>query len=376
MNILWAIMKKEGREIWRDPLTVGIAILLPLIMLFLFGYAISLDVQDIPLAVYDLDRSRASRDYLTSFLNSGYFRLVALITDPREITTLLDQGVIRLALVIPPEFSERLAAERQASVQAIIDGSFPTMAMITANYTMAITQAYSNQWMTDFLQTHTTVSTPDIPTISIARRVWYNASLKSVNYIVPGLFAVILMAFPPLLTTLAVVRERERGSIQQIFVSPVHPWQFILGKLLPYTAIAFGEMLLVFLAALFWFQIPFRGSLGFLLGASLLYVLCTVSIGLCISTLTRSQLVAILLAMIVTVMPSFLFSGFLYPIFTMPVPLQWYTFLFPARYFITISRGIFLKGVGWLVLWPDLLLLAGYTGVMLIIAVSRFKKKL
>ncbi|HSD52300.1 MAG TPA: ABC transporter permease, partial [Candidatus Methylomirabilis sp.] len=207
-------------------------------------------------------------------------------------------------------------------------------------------------------------------------RVRYNPDLRSANYIVPGLFAVILMAFPPLLAALAVVREKERGSIQQIFSSPVRSWEFIGGKMLPYAGIAFLEMMLLVTAALLWFRVPVRGSLVLLLLLSLLYVACTVGIGLLVSTLTQSQVVAVLLAIVLTLMPSFLFSGFLFPIAGMPPFFRYYTYLFPARYFNDIARGIALRGVGLGDLWFNSLLLLLYASAMLALASLRFKKKI
>ena len=192
--------------------------------------------------------------------------------------------------------------------------------------------------------------------MSVVPRIWYNAPMKSVNYIVPGLFAVLLLAFPPMLTALSIVREKERGTIEQIYVSPIRPPVYILGKVLPYTAIAFAEMLLILTVGTFWFAIPFRGSLALLLGASLIYVLVTVGIGVFVSTLTRTQLGAVFLSYVVTLMPSFLFSGLLFPIAAMPYAMQLYTFAFPARYFNDISRDLFLKGVGIDYIWWNLLL--------------------
>ena len=211
--------------------------------------------------------------------------------------------------------------------------------------------------------------------VTVETRVWFNAPLKSVNYIVPGLFGVILMAFPPLLTALAVVREKESGSVQQIFVSPIKPYQFIAGKMIPYAVIAFLEMVIILAAGIGWFEIPFRGSLLLFVSATAVYVLCTVGLGLLISAVTRSQLVAMLLALVVTLMPSFLFSGFLFPVFTMPEMMQMYTYLFPARYFVEISRGIAMKGIGFELLWPQFLLLVLYTAMVFAATTLSFRKK-
>ncbi|MFZ5862356.1 MAG: ABC transporter permease [Nitrospirota bacterium] len=364
-SLIGAVIWKEVREIRRDPVIIWVAAVLPLIMLYLYGSALSLDVKDAALAVYDQDKSPESRALIDAFPHSGYFRLAHEIRANADIGPLLDRGRARLVLVIPSDFSEHLAAGETAMVQTLVDGSFSATAMVIAGYAAAIIQNYNVE------RTH------HIPApITVESRVWFNAPLKSVNYIVPGLFGVILMAFPPLLTALAVVREKEAGSVQQIFVSPIRPYQFIAGKMVPYAVIAFLEMLLILVAGLWGFGIPFQGSLPLFLAATTIYVFCTVGLGLLISTVTRSQLVAMLLALIVTLMPSFLFSGFLFPIFTMPKMMQMYTYLFPARYFIEIVRGIVMKDVGLEFLWPQFLLLVVYTTVVFTVATLQFHKKM
>lgn len=368
---IWTVAQKEVREIRRDPIIIWVAAVLPLVMLYLFGSALSLDVKDAPLAVYDMDKSPQSRALIEAFPHSGYFRHTHMIQEEKEIGQLLDRGQARLVLVVPADFSEKLARGQPASVQTLVDGSFSATAMVVAGYAMAIVQDYA-------LKSARAPASPAAahePPIGVETRVWFNAPLKSANYIVPGLFGVILMAFPPLLTALAVVREKEAGSVQQIFVSPIKPYQFIAGKMIPYAAIAFLEMVMILAAGALWFHIPFRGSLPLFLAATAIYVLCTVGLGLLISTVTRSQLVAMLVALIFTLMPSFLFSGFLFPIFTMPEMMQGYTYLFPARYFVEISRGIAMKGIGLEVLWPRFLLLILYTAVAFAVATLRFRKK-
>lgn len=373
-SLIGAVIWKEVREIRRDPVTVSFAVILPLLMLYLFGSALSLDVKDATLAVYDLDKSPASRALIDAFPHSGYFRRVRDIRAETEIAQRLDQGKARLVLVIPPNFSEKLARGQTASVQTLADGSFPPTAMVVAGYAAAIVQNYNLEQLREAVSAagH---GAAHLSPIEVDSRVWFNAALKSVNYIVPGLLGVILMAFPPLLTTLAVVREKETGSVQQIFVSPIRPYQFIAGKMIPYAVIAFMEMLMILAAGVWWFQVPFRGSLPLFLGATTLYVFCTVSLGLLISSVTRSQLVAMLLALLATLMPSFLFSGFLFPIFTMPVMLQMYTYLFPARYFIEIVRGIMMKGIGLETLWPQFLMLVFYTATVFTATTLLFRKK-
>jgi ABC-2 type transport system permease protein len=373
---LWAVAKKETREILRDPITLGIAILLPLVMMLLFSYAITLDLKDLPLAVLDEDRSPESCEYAASFLQSGYFRLHAAVQSPREIERLLDQGTVRVALVIPAGFSRTLGQGLPADVQTLLDGSFANTAVIAQNYVDAITEAYTRRLQERALAARLGRLPRLSAAILVEPRVRYNPALRSEHYVIPGLFAVILMAFPPLLTALAVVRERERGSLLQLCTSPIRAWEFLGGKLLPYAAIAFLEMLLLLAVGTLWFEAPVRGSVPLLLGLSLLYVLCTVGIGLLISTLTKSQVAAILLSIILTLMPSFLFSGFLFTIDSMPELFQWYTHLFPARHFMEIARGITLKGVGLERLWPNAALLLAYGAAVLTLASLRFRKRI
>ena len=370
-----AVAKKEAREIFRDPITLGIAIFLPVVMMFLFAYAITLDVREIRLVVLDQDRSSESREYVASFLQSGYFQLEAYASSSKEVERLLDQGAVRMALIIPPDFSRRLRQGLSSEVQTLLDGTFANTAIVASNYVAAIDGIQNVRLQSDYLAQR-------LGPLQMTRavkaepRVRYNPELRSVNFIIPGLFAVILMAFPPMLTALAVVRERERGSIKQIFSSPINSREFVGGKMLPYAGIAFLEMGLLLEVGRLWFGVGVRGSTTLLLLLSLLYVVCTVGIGLLVSTLTKSQVVSVLLAVILTLMPSFLFSGFLFPIATMPEFFQYYTYLFPARYFNEIARGIVLKGLGFEYLWLNAVLLLLYAAAVLTFASLRFRKKI
>ena len=370
--MLGALVRKEAIELARDPITIAVAVVLPLVMLFLFGYGVSMDVNDTPLAVYDQDATQESGRLVEAFTQSGYFRLERRLRSSREVARALDRGQARVVLVIPPDFARTLAAGREARVQALLDGSFSPSALVVSGYVAAVVNRHSMA-LAERRLGELGVRAP--PELRLESRVWYNAPMKSVNYIVPGLFAVLLMAFPPMLTALAIVRERERGTIEQIYVSPVRPALFLLGKVLPYAAVAFVEMLLVLLVGTLWFEIPFRGSLALLLGTSLLYVLVTVGLGVAVSTLARTQAAAVLLSLVGTLMPSFLFSGFLFPIATMPYMLQLYTYAFPARYFNDISRDLFLKGVGIEYLWANIGLLAVYALALFAVATLALRKK-
>lgn len=355
-----AIVAKEARELWRDPITIAISVLMPLVMLFLFGYAVTLDINNVSLGVFDRDQTPASRGLTDSFIQSGYFRLTHVFASTHEIDDALQRGSVDIALIIPERFQAALVRAEAPAVQLLVDGTYSATAQIVANYADTIVRSYGNS--------------PG-EHIRLEMRVWFNAPMRSVNYIVPGLFGVILMAFPPLLTALAVVREKESGAIQQIFASPLTSAEFIIGKLIPYSAVAFFQILMIMAVGFFWFDVPFRGNASLLLFASSVYVLCTVGLGLLVSTIAQRQVTAMLLAMILTLMPSVLFSGFLFPIFTMPYALQLYTFLFPARYFIEASRSIVLKGTGLDELWPNLALLVAYTVIVFLVAAGRLRKK-
>ncbi len=272
-------------------------------------------------------------------------------------------------MIIPPGFGEALEASRPATVQSWLDGSFTPNAVVATGYLTAFNQVYSAKRIAAL------TGRTWRPAIAAEPRVWYNPGLKSVNFVVPGLYAVILLAFPPLLSALTVVREKERGSIQQIFVSPTRPAEFILGKLVPYAVIAFGEVLTILAVGLGWFRVPFRGDLILMLVASLIYVFGAVSIGLLISTLTKSQVAASLAALAATMMPALVFSGFFYPIFNMPGVMQGFTHLFPARHFVSVSRSIGLKGVGLEYLWTELALMLAYVLAVFTLASLLFKKK-
>ena len=355
-----AVCAKEAKEIVRDPIAVGVALLMPLVMLFLFGYAISLDVREVSLGVLDQDRSVASRALVDRFVRNEYFKLAAGYTTTGEVEGALQRNQVMLALVIPPGFQARMARGESAPVQILVDGTYSATANLVSAYAETVVSGFGDD---------------SGPRIRVEARVWYNPALKSVTYVVPGLFGVILMAFPPLLTALAITREKETGSIQQIFASPLSPAQFLAGKLIPYGLIAFVQFLMVISVGFLWFEVPMRGSFPLLLAGGLIYVFCTVGLGLLVSTVTSSQLVAMLLALILTLMPSFLFSGFLFPIFTMPYVLQLYTRLFPAQYFVDLSRGVVLKGAALPEIWTSAALLLVYTVGIFALAIWRFRKK-
>lgn len=354
------VVGKELRELWRDRITVMVCLLMPLVMLFLFGYAINLDVQNVPLAVVDHDKSPQSRALVERFVQSDYFYHAVDVNSSQEVETALLHSRAKVALVIPAGFHKGLIKGNRPHVQLLVDGTYSATALLVAAYANAIVARFP---------------TPAVERVRAEYRVWYNPAMRSIDYVIPGLYGVILMAFPPLLTALAIVREKESGSIQQIFASPLTSSEFIAGKLIPYAGVAYVQILMVIALGYLWFAVPFRGELWLMLVSSAVYVMTTVGIGLLVSAVTRTQLAAMLLALIVTLMPSFLFSGFLFPIFTMPLALQLYSKLFPASPFMDISRGVVLKGADLENLWSNLLLLVAYTLVVFVIAAARLKKK-
>ena len=367
-----AVLGKEWREIWRDPLSLSLALVLPLILLLLFTYGLNLDTPHIKLGVQDLDNSATSRDYLQTLSASGDLVISATTTDTAELGALRDAGKIDAAVILPPDFERSLVAGQPAQVQILADGSYPPWTKAALAELDAAAEFYSHRRAAEL-----GLAAPmSGPAVVPQTRVWFNPEMKSINYVVPGLFSLILMTLPPLLSTLAVVRERERGSIQQILVAPVKPVELILGKAIPYAVLAYAEMLIVLAAGLFWFRVPIKGSLPLLLLVSVIYVFCTVGIGLLISTVTRSQVVAMLLALVATLMPSFLFSGFLFPLYSMPVRYQVASQAFPARYFMEVSRSIALKAAGLTELWPQVLALLIYTAAVLLLAAHRFTRRM
>ena len=370
--ILRALVRKEVIELRRDPITLAVAVLLPVVMLFLFGYGIRYDVENVALGVRDEDRTTESQRLVERFTKSGYFRQVANFDSPAAVSDALERGKVGIVVIIPEGFSRDVAQARKVKVQVLLDGSFSPSALIVSSYAAAIGAQYASDLAEQALQR---LGVPRPGEVRMETRIWYNPTMKSVNYIVPGLFAVLLMAFPPMLTALAIVREKERGTIAQIYVSPVRPAMFVLGKVIPYAVLAYVEMLLVLVVGTAWFEIPFRGHIAWLLGASVIYVFVTVSLGVLVSTVARTQVSAVLLTLVFTLMPSMLFSGFIFPIGTMPYALQLYTYVFPARYFMDLSRDLFLKGVGIEYLWLNLVLLGIYALIVVALAASRLKKK-
>lgn len=371
MSVLTGILpifKKETQEILRDPYMLGISFLMPVVLLVLFAYGLNLDVDRIPTAVVDQDGSQRSYDYIRRFQNSSYFDIREASRRFADAQSAMERDRVKAIIVMPPQFGHHISQYRPAPIQVVVDGSFPPTATVAIGYAEALGATASSERLADAF---TNGGVPFAAPIDIRPRILYNPELRTQTFIVPGLLAVILLAFPPLLSSLSIVRERERGSLAQLRISLVGATAFIIGKTIPYVVIAFIELLTIMALGILWFRVPFSGSLPLYMTASLVYVAAAAGIGILISSVTSSQIVAMLVSLIATLMPSFLFSGLLFPIYNMPVAFQWYALLFPAKYFIEISRGIWLKGNALPELWLPMAMMVGYTAAILAAAIWR-----
>jgi ABC-2 type transport system permease protein len=365
---LFAVARKETLQLRRDWRSLVLAFVLPVLLLVLFGYAITWDVNNIPMAVLDHDGTQASRGLVDAFLASHYFTLKERIGRDREADRLLVSGKALLVLVIPEGFADDVASGRSAPVQALVDGSDANTASIAIGYTEAIAQRYSANVL---LEKHE-VKLP----LTAATRVWYNEELSSRNMIVPGLVAVIMMIIAAMLTSLTIAGEWERGTMEQLVATPVTRLEVVVGKLLPYLVIGMIDVALSSVLGVVLFGVPFRGDPLLLAVLSLAFLTGSLGLGLFISAVARNQLLATQLAMVGTFLPAFLLSGFMFAISVMPKPLQAVTLLVPARYFLVVTRGIFLKGVGVPVLWLQGLLMIAFAVVGLGLAVRVFRKEI
>jgi ABC-2 type transport system permease protein len=368
---LLAVARKEVIQIRRDPRSLGMAFVIPMLLLFLFGYALTLDVDNLNTIVYDQDRTAASRAFLARFEESRYFTIVAVARNYADVEWALDSGNARVGLVLPRNFARDLDLGRQVPVQALLDGSDSNTATIALAYLTGIADRYSNR----LIMERAGLARRE-PPVENRLRVWYNPELQSKNYIVPGLIAVIMMVIAALLTSLTVAREWERGTMEQLIATPLRVPELVLGKLLPYFGIGFIDVALSVLAGTLVFRVPFRGSAVLFLGLSLIFLMGALSLGLLISIKAKSQLVASQVAMVVTFLPSFLLSGFMYDIGNMPGWLQAITYAFPARYFVTILKGIFLKGIGLRMLGVEVLFLTLFALLVTAAANRKFRKNL
>ena len=376
MNLrrLWAMARKEGLHIRRDPRSLGLAIGIPMLMLVMFGYALTLDVDQVPLAVWDQSGTPASRDYLAQFTGSRYFQLVGNVASYPALERAIDRREADIALVVPPDFARRLEAGGAAPVQAVIDGSDSNTAAIVLGYAQVVTAGFNQQVALE--QIRRSAGRVPAPALDLRPRVWFNEDLKSRNFIIPGLIAVIMGLIAALLTSLTIAREWERGTMEQLISTPVKAPEIILGKLAPYFVIGMVDVLIAVLMAVYLFDVPLLGSVPLLFAMAALFIVGTLAQGILISTIARQQLLASQIAMVSTFLPAFLLSGFMFAIPNMPAVVQAITYIVPARYFVALVKGIYQRGVGLDVLWRDAAFLLVFCVVVAGAAISRFKKRL
>jgi ABC-2 type transport system permease protein len=374
MKAVFSILRKEFLQLRRDPRLFPVIFISPVLQLLLLGYAANLDVKNIPLVVCDMDRSAASREFLGDFVNSGYFSVEARVDRMDDIDRYLDHGDASMAVVVPRGFGDQLAAGRRARVMLVADGSESQSAMVGLNYATMIAGRLAQRIIFEAFDRARGLGFKPV-FVDAEVRVWYNPALKSRNFMVPGVLGLILMIMTTVLASLGIVREREAGTMEQLIVTPIRPYQLIMGKLLPFVLIGLVDATFVLAVAKGWFGIPIRGSLVLLYVLSLAFMLNTLGVGLFISTISKTQQQAMLTSLFF-ILPQIVLSGFVFPIENMPGFFRAVSHVLPIRYFFVVIRGIMLKGSGLAELWPQASALVLLSTLILTLSVARFRKKL
>jgi len=348
------------------------AIAIPVIMMIMFGYALTLDVDNVPIIIWDQDHSLVSREFILNFNNSRYFKILGYCDNYSRIEKQINKNKALMALIIPKDFSHLLGAGQTAPVQLIIDGSDSNTASIALSYAEGIIGSYNKAFVNEaFSRQGARYNEP----VELRPRIWFNETLLSRNFIIPGLIAVVMMIVSALLTSLTVAREWERGTMEQLISTPVKSGELILGKFIPYFMIGVVDIIIVVIMGQFVFHVPFRGNIAELMVFSAIFLTGVSFLGIFISVVTKNQFMASQISFITTFLPAFLLSGFAFPIINMPKPIELITYIIPARYFVTILKGIYLKGVGFHVLWPQALFLLVFSLVTMALAKAKFKKR-
>jgi ABC-2 type transport system permease protein len=375
MHTIWTIVQKEFQQLRRDPKMIGINFFAPIFQLIILGYAATLDVRDIPMIAYDMDNSPTSRDFIRKFSESGYFSLTRQAATYEEVERAIDSRGASIAVVIPLHFSNDLISGNQCQLQIIADGSETNSATIGLNYASMIVQQYSEGII--IRKFEAVKGKGERPaTVEPLVRVWYNPELKSRNFMVPGVLALLLMVLTMILTSLAIVKENEAGTMEQLIVTPMKPYQLVIGKLAPFFLIGIVDIFFVLLVAIFWFNVPLKGSAVLIFNLCMVFQMTTLGAGLFVSTVSRTQQQAMLTAVFFVILPMMFLSGFVFPIENMPTFIRWFTYVIPLRYFFVIIRGVFLKGVGLRELWGESAMLLGFGIIILAMSIARFQKRI
>ena len=364
------LMRKEFLELRQDPKLFGIVIVAPILQLTMLGYAATTDVKDVPVVVVDQDRSVESRELVSRFDASANFVIVGTAPSIDEVDTYLDEGHAWMALDIPADYSERLRRGEQATVQVVADGTDANSTNVALGYAGSLIAGYARELSA------ANGRGSAAPLIGADVRVWFNPGLESRDFMIPGILALLLLVVTTNLSSMAIVREKELGTLEQLNVTPLARWELIAGKLLPYAFLGMIDVLLVVAVAVGWFEVPLRGSLPLLLAMCMVYLLTTLGLGLFVSTVSATQQQAMMTTSFFFLLPMVFLSGFIFPIENMPEPIQPFTYLIPLRYFLVILRGIFLKGVGLETFWPEALALLAWGSVILLLATLRSSKRL
>ena len=371
MTRLTHVIRKEFLELRQDPRLFGIVILAPIIQLTMLGYAATTDVKDIPLAIVDADRSTASRQLVHRFEGSANFKIVAMPGSTSDIDSYLDSGKAWMVLSIPPDYGRKVGAGRPTTIQLVADGTDSNSTGVAMGYAQALIGGY--------VQDLAAAAAPGQPVTGLVQpeiQVWFNPRLESRDFMIPGIVALLLLVITTNLSAMAIVREKETGTLEQLNVTPLARWELITGKLLPYAFIGIIDVVLVLIVAIYWFEVPMRGSIPLLFGMCLIYLLATLGLGLFVSTISQTQQQAMMTSIFFFLTPMIYLSGFIFPIENMPRWIQPFTYLIPLRYFLVIVRGIFQKGIGLEILWPQAVALFAWGLGMLTLATLRSSKRL
>lgn len=370
---LFSIIKKEFIQIRRDPPSLVMAFFVPIMMLLIFGYAVTTDVDHISTAVFDQSKSQQSRELVSSFRNTGYFDPDIYVENSRDMTGLIDSGQARVGIIIPPDYARKLHRNEPVQLQLLVDGSDPLVARTALSAAQVVAQ---NKSLDIKVRTLQQAGITDFkPGIDLRYRIWYNPNMESMKFNIPGLIGLIMQNITMMLTAFALVRERERGTLEQLIITPVKPAELIVGKLVPYILIAFIDVLIILGFGMFWFNVPVKGSIVLLLSLSFVFLMAALGLGMFVSTVAKTQLQAMQVSFMI-ILPSVLLSGFMFPRESMPKIIQIIGYVIPLTYFLRILRGIILKGIGLNYLWKDVLMLTAFGVAILTLSVVRMKKRL
>lgn len=374
MEIILAMIKKEFAQLKQDKRLLAISMVAPVIQVILFSYAANIDVKNIKIGFVDSENTPQTREIRELFKQSGYFDVVSVSETDEKIDNLLDAGGARIILKFGSRFTEKLIKKNEAPIQLLVDGSDGNTATIAVGYTQGILNSYNQKVMTEIIEKRG--AKPNIASINAETRVWYNPELKTMNFMVPGILGMVLLIASTITSAISIVKEKENGTLEQLIVTPIKPYQIILGKLIPFSITSSIAVLLIMIVNIFLMQVPMKGSVLLLIVVMYVYLTTTLGLGLFISTISQNQQQASLTTVFIIIPPFVFFSGFVFPVENMPMIIQYFSTIIPMKYFLVMMRSIFLKGVGLEILWKDILAISAFSTIIISLAIMRFHKKL